>query len=231
MAHASGPPRDPTPAELLEGVEKLIQKRVHEMAPHLDDRERADAAQSAREEAWKAAQRYRKSFGTRFTSYAVPYITGGVAKYLRGETRQTKVVEQARQAGSNYLAEEPDTFDLMYDDDAALEHRLESLAERLVLAMYTGLSAGPPDPEAAAEQKRERPLAAQIVAAALAQATPLEQAIKTIQYDQGGTMADVKAATGASESTIRRHHDAWLAGLRKLLEAAGIDAPPDTEGT
>lgn len=223
----STPPPDRTPEQLLASVEPLIHRRIQEMAPHLTQRERDDAAQEARKEAWIAALRYRASYGTRFTSYAVPYITGGIATYLRGETKQSRIVQQLRRLGAEYLAEEPDDFDLFHDSDEQLGARLQATVNGHIMAMVLAMGIAPPDPEASVVEEADRAFASRLVDAVVATAPAPQQAIVELRYRQGRPMKDVEAATGRSERSLRRDHDELLAALRAALEAAGITEPPE----
>jgi len=224
----SAPP-EPLPADLLASIEKLIQTRVTQMAPHLGEHERQDALQAARKEGWIAATRYDRSYGTRFSTFAVPHITGGIAGYLRGEVRQTKLKQRMWRLSAGYLAEEPDDFDVMYDDDATLAGRLQVAANRHVAAMALGLAQSPADPEEAASERRDRAIAAPIVARVLEQATPEQHAIVTLRYGEGRSMKDIAAATGKPARTLRWHHDKLLDALHAAIVAAGLDEPPGEE--
>lgn len=216
-----------TPEQLLASVEALVHRRIHEMAPHLTPTEREDAAQCARREAWLAAQRYDTAYGTRFTTYAGSYITGGIAAYLRGETRQTKVAEQIRRAGTGYLAEEPDDFDILLDTDEQLAGRLDAIVNRQVTAMLFGMGTAPADPESTVAEERDRRLAAELVERGVAAARPEQRAIVDIWYRQGRPIRDVAAATGRSERSLRRDHEELLDRLHAKLAAAGITELPE----
>lgn len=223
------PPPERSPEQLLASVEKLIHKRVQEMAPQLADHERQDASQMARKEAWIAALRYRASYGTRFTTFAVPYITGGIAAYLRGEVKQTNIKRRMRSLGAEYLAEEPDDFNVIYDDDATLAARLQIVANRHAAAMVLGLSQVPADPEEALAESKDRKVAARIASRVIAQATPSQKIIVRMRYGEGRPMKEIAVATGTPERTLRLHHEKLLDALHEKMEAAGITEPPDAE--
>lgn len=215
-----------SPQDLLASVEALVHKRVNEMAPHLSERERADAVQSARAEAWQAALRYEPAYGTRFTSYAASYITGGIASYLRGETRQTKVKRHLAQAGMANMAETSDRFDLFADTDEEIGSKLAEVVERQLAAQMIGIGTAPPDPEASVMEEHDRRVAADVVERALVDATPGQRAIVEMWYRHGQPLRDVAAATGRSERSLRRDHDDLLDKLRMRLKAAGITKLP-----
>jgi RNA polymerase sporulation-specific sigma factor len=230
MKPPTAPPLAPAPEQLVASVEKLIHQRIQEMAPHLTGQERQDAEQSAREQAWIAAQRYRRSYGTRFTTYAVPYITGGIATYLRGEVRQTKIKQAIRGQGIEYLAEEPDDFDLFHDTDEQLGARLQTAADRQVLAMLLAMGTAPADPESSVAEENDRALARRLVDEVVAAAPASQRAIRELRYRQGRPMKDVEAATGRDERTLRRDHNDLLHALRSRLEAEGITEKPEPAG-
>lgn len=229
MNRPSTPPPDRTPVQLLASVEALVHRRVQDMAPHLTEREREDAVQSARTEVWVAAQRYRTSYGTRFTTYAMPYITGGVAAYLRGETRQTKVIQHIRRHGAGYLAQEPDDFDLFHDTDEQIGARLQAAADRHVMAMVLAMGTAPADPESSVAEEADRVLAHRLVGEVVAKAPPVQQAYVEIWYRQGRPLRDVEAETGRSERSLRRDHDDLLHKLRGRLAAEDITELPEEE--
>lgn len=219
-------PSQRTPAQLLASIEALLQKRITEMAPHLHEHERRDAAQSARAEAWVAAQRYEPTYGTRFTSYVLPFLTGGIATYLRGETRQTKVAQHLGHAGMTRLAEEPDDFDLFHDTDEQLKGKLDELVQRQLAATALGLATAPADPESTLAEEQDRRIAAEILARGEAEATSAQRALVALWYREGRPLREVVEATGRSERSLRRDHDELLDGFHHKLVAAGITAPP-----
>ncbi len=229
MNRPSTPPPERTPAQLAASVEPLIHRRIQEMAPHLTQQEREDAAQSARAEAWIAAQRYRTSYGTRFTTYAVPYITGGVAAYLRGEVKQTRVIEQIRRRGAGHLAQEPDDFDLFHDTDEQIRARLQAAANDHVMAMVLAMGTAPADPESSVAEEGDRVLANRLVGEVVAKAPPVQQAYVEIWYRQGRPLKDVEAETGRSERSLRRDHEELIDKLRRRLAAVGITELPEEE--
>jgi RNA polymerase sigma factor (sigma-70 family) len=226
---ATKSPRERTPEQLLGSVEQLIQSRVRDMAPHLFGAERDDAAQSARVEAWVAANRYSTAYGARYSTYVTPYITGAIASYLRGEVKQADIRRRARRLGGEYLAEEPDDFDLFYDDDARLAGRLQTAADRIVAAMVCGLGGAPPLPGEAGMEKQERTLAAQAVEAALVKASPIQRKIFEDRYRQNRPMKDIADEVKMPERTLRWHHEKLMDLLRDEMAAAGITELPEDE--
>lgn len=226
---ATKPPRERTPEQLLGSVERLIQSRVCEMAPHLYGPERDDAAQSARVEAWVAANRYSTAYGARFSTYVTPFITGAIASYLRGEVKQADIRRRARRLGCEYLAEEADDFDLFYDDDAKIAARLQTASDRIVAAMFCGLGGAPPLPGEAGIEKEERTIAARAVEAALLKVSPIQRKIFEDRYRQNRPMKDIAAEAGMPERTLRWHHEKLMDLLRDEMTAAGITELPEDE--
>src|SRR5262249_38846174 len=102
---------------LVTSVLRLIERKVTELAPWATDDVREDLVGAARVGATVAAARFESSHGTRFTSYATPYICGAIKNYLIAEAREWGLLEQAASfSGREYMAEQSDTFKVLWDD-------------------------------------------------------------------------------------------------------------------
>lgn len=222
-------PPDRTPEQLLKSVEKLVQARVSAMAPHLSGPERDDALQSARVEVWTAANRYSTSYGTRFSTYAMPYITHGIADYLAREVKQASIRSRARRLGGEYLAEEPDDFNLTYDDDSKIAARLQTTSDRLVSAMVCGLGGAPPLPGESEGEREERVVAMQVLERVLSRAAPVQRKICEDRYRKNRPMKDIAEEIEMPARTLRWHHDKLLDLLREAMAAAGITELPEDD--
>ena len=126
---------------LVLSVLRLIERKVNDLAPWARAEEREDLVGAARVGATLAATRFSSSYGARFTSYATPYICGAIKDHLTSERRQRGALFHAASlSGREFMAEQSDTFKVLWDDAETNRGKLETLAERLLAAMFAGVA-------------------------------------------------------------------------------------------
>jgi RNA polymerase sigma factor (sigma-70 family) len=224
-------PASPLTAErqaLVTGVLRLIERKVTELAPWASGVVREDLVGAARMGATVAAARFSSSYGTRFTSYATPYICGAIKNHLTAERRQRLVLrEAAGLAGREFMAEQPDDFKVIWDDRETNLRKLETLAERLFAAMMAGVAgAAVATPEEAVLELGAEERAVAIVHQAVSASPGIERRIYTMRYEEGHALVAIAAALGVAERTVRRHHEALLDRITALLHEGGITELP-----
>lgn len=216
--------------DLVVGVSRLIERKVRDLAPWAHGEEREDIVGAARVGASLAASRFSTSHGTRFTSYATPYICGAIVDHIRAESRQRGILFRAASlSGREFMAEQSDTFKVLWDDAATNRGRLETLAERLLAAMFAGVAGGAlASPEEVVANEGDAERAVKIVREAVAQDPEIERRIYAMRYVERQTLVAIAKALAVDESTVRRHHEALLDRIAALLHAAGITEEPET---
>lgn len=173
-----------------------------------------------------AARKFDSSLPVRFSSYAVPWIRGGMTDVLRKESRYSRLVQAGRLAAREYLAEASDRIGIPLEDDEETWTRFEALAARLVGAMVVGMCSELPEPEEAPEERMAYEQARCVMQAALKTLSAQESALLSLRFVQQQTHAEIANKMGADARTVRRHLDALLDKLRLKLAEVGITEAP-----
>ena len=229
----SGDVKELTPKgrqDLVLGVLRLIERKVHDLAPWARNEDREDLISVAGVGASLAASRFSISHGTRFTTYATPYICGAIKDHLAAERRQRGTLFQAASlSGREFMAEQSDTFKVIWDDTETNRGKLENLAERLLAAMFAGVAgAALANPEEVALGQGGMEAAVEIVREAVARSPEMERRIYTMRYEEQQTLVAIAEVLAVDESTVRRHHEALLDRIAALLHEAEITEEPET---
>ena len=173
-----------------------------------------------------AARRFDPSLPTRFSSYVVPWIRGGMTDVLRKEARYSRLIQAGRLAAREYLAEASDRIGVPLEDDEETLTRFEALASRLISAMVVGMCSEMPEPEEPPEERVAFEEARRAMQAALARLSKAESALLSLRFVQQRTHGEIGKEMGADARTVRRHLDALLDKLRLRLAEAGITEAP-----
>lgn len=218
--------------DLVVSVLRLVERKVNELAPWARGAAREDLVGAARVGASLAASRFASSYGTRFTSYATPYICGAIKDHLKAEKRQRGLLFQAASlSGREFMAEQPDTFKVIWDDAETNRARLETLADRLLAAMFAGVAgAALATPEEVVVEEDSAARAVAIIREAVSKSPEIERRIYAMRYEERQTLVAIAGSLGVDEKTIRRHHEALLDRIAALLHEAGITEVPETDG-
>jgi RNA polymerase sigma factor (sigma-70 family) len=173
-----------------------------------------------------AARRFDPSLPTRFSSYVVPWIRGGMTDVLRKEARYSRLIQAGRLAAREYLAEASDRIGVPLEDDEETLTRFEALASRLISAMVVGMCSEMPEPEEPPEERVAFEEARRAMQAALTRLSKAESALLSLRFVQQRTHREIGKEMGADARTVRRHLDALLDKLRLRLAEAGITEAP-----
>jgi RNA polymerase sigma factor (sigma-70 family) len=212
--------------KLVLSVQRLVESEVHALARSARDAERKDLVARGHLGAMLAAMRYEPSMETRFSTYATTWIRGEIWAALREEERQSALARAAFAASRDYLAEEPDSFDVVWDSEEVNGARLDRLAERAVAARVLGMGSEPLTPEDALSEREAHANAMKLVRAALAKMTTEEQALVALRFGQQRELSDLVRELGMNERTARRHLEKVLDKLHAVLVEHGITEAP-----
>ena len=178
----------------------------------------------------KALQSFDEGYGTRFSTYAVPKISGEIRRFLRDDgpvklsrsvKERSQLIRSAREALTQRLGREPRLSELSEETGLKPEEIAETdLATEEVLSLQqslgeegTALQDMVFDPEA--EEKRLDSLALREAVAAL---TAKERSVIALRYFRGLTQAASAKVLGVSQVQISRLERRALQNLRKSLQ-------------
>ena len=178
----------------------------------------------------KAMQSFDEAFGTRFSTYAVPKISGEIRRFLRDDgpvklSRSIKerslVIRSAREdltqrlgreprlselsAETGYLPEEIADAELATEEVASLQQNMGEDGLRLQDIVF--------DPEA-----EERDLDFLTLREAVAQLPKREKAVIDLRYFRGLTQTAAAKLLGVSQVQVSRLEGRALQNLRKSLQ-------------
>lgn len=178
----------------------------------------------------KALQTFDEAYGTRFSTYAVPKISGEIRRFLRDDgpvklSRSIKerslLIRSAREALAQRLGREPRLSELSAETGLLPEEIAETeLATEEVASLHQTLGEDGAelqdvifDPEA-----EEKSLDSLALREALAQLPERERAVIGLRYYRGLTQAASAKILGVSQVQISRLERRALEALRKSLQ-------------
>lgn len=182
-------------------VERLVQMRVSAKLPWAKEpHQREEPAAAGRYGAALAAQRFQPRYGTRFSSYAILWIDGEITRWIEGEVAQSELKRHAAAVACEYLAEEPDTFEVACDEPPVTRAGVHGLARRFLGCLFAGVAMGPPDPEQAAISAERRAK----VREALERLDEGKRVVFEMKCVQGLKLGEIMDALDISDRTARR---------------------------
>ena len=209
---------------LVLSVQRLTLRLVASVARSAAPDVRADLVQAGQLGALQASKTYdEKAYGTRFSSYATPWITYAILACLRREKRQQTLKHMV---AARFLAEESDQFNVIYDTKDMNCQRLQRLSDQLVAARVAGIGMAELDPEQALIDEESRRNAHSIVREARTQMTAEAREILTAYYGEDTTLTSLAQARGVPMITVRRMHKKALDEIRAVLLEHGIEGAP-----
>ncbi len=209
----------PEQQALVISVERMVHQVVNELVPWAKTPEQREEPLSAgRWGAARAARRYRSSYGTRFTSYAGVWIAGAVRRWMRAEAKESAKKKQAAMLAGEYLAEEPDTFNVVRDEPRVNRGRAHDATGRVIAALFAGVTVGPMSPEEAALAAERRA----VVDEALAGLEPGKREAFERRFLQGQPLKEIVDGLGVADRTARRWIEDALDAISAAVRAKGL---------
>lgn len=214
---------------LVVEVRGLVVAEAHRLAPNARPVLREELYGHGMLMAAMAARKYDPSLPAQFSSYAVPWIRGGMTDVLRKEARYSRLIQAGRLAAREYLAEGIDRIGVPLEDDDESLARFDALAARLIAAMVVGTCSELPEPEEGPEERVAYEQARREMLAAIKRLSKEESALLSLRFVQQRTHAEIAKEMGVDARTVRRHLEALLDKLRLKLAEAGITEAPRGE--
>lgn len=205
--------------------QKIAEKRVEYFSARyrglLDDDEVAALANVGLIE---AARSFDESLGS-FESYCRCRVDWAILDGVRAEAPHARVSRTARKAAAGLLAFYRDDFNVLTHSQDEVKHRLAKLSDDVLAAAFLGMadelkrgSGGEEEPI----DREEYAHAMETLAAATAQLRPKQRRLLQLVYEEKHTFTEIQGILGLGYNTVRRHHDALLADLRKALVSRGV---------
>jgi RNA polymerase sigma factor (sigma-70 family) len=206
---------------LVRSVERLVHLRVNVKVPWAKEPwQREEPVAAGRCGAGLAAQRFEARYGFRFSSYALPWIDGEIRRWIEAEEEQGEIKRQAAEHAREYLAEEPDNFDVSGHEPPEARAGVHDVARRYLGALFAGLALGPADPEEAYAAAERRAL----VRGVLDRLDPGKRAAFEMRFFEGRKLGEIMDALEVCERTVRRWLDEALAAVLEAVRA--LDEAP-----
>ena len=178
----------------------------------------------------KALQTFDTSYGTRFSTYAVPKISGEIRRFLRDDgpvkvsrslRERALVIRTARDRLEQQLGREPRLSELSAETGLQPEEIAEAdtVMNDVCSLQQTAEEDGPPlqdlisDP--ASEERLLDHLSLRLAVAAL---QPRERAVIDLRYRRGLTQAAAAKILGVSQVQVSRLERRALEELRRIME-------------
>lgn len=187
----------------------------------------------------EAARTYRDELGL-FTDFARRRVDGAILDGVRAEAPHARASRAAHRAAASLLSLYRDDFSAIGHDKAELARRFEKMSDDVLTAAFLGAAEEArrgPGGEGAGEEsvilREEHARALALLDAAMEKLPTMQRQIVALVYREQRSMTELPERLGVSYATVRRHHEAALAGLRRRLEAAGVmrsPAPRDDAG-
>jgi RNA polymerase sigma factor (sigma-70 family) len=182
----------------------------------------------------EAARTYRDELGL-FTDFARRRVDGAILDGVRAEAPHARASRAAHRAAASLLGLYRDDFNAIGHDKAELERRFEKMSDDVLTAAFLGAvedakrgpgGEGEGEGEESVILREEHARALAMLDAAMAKLPSMQRQILAHVYRDQRTMTELPEVLGISYVTVRRHHEAALAGLRKRLEAMGVMRSP-----
>lgn len=181
----------------------------------------------------EAARTYRDELGL-FTDYARRRVDGAILDGVRAEAPHACASRAASRAAASWLSHYRDDFNAIGHDQAERARRLEKLSDDVLTVAFLGAvedaKRGPGGEDQGEEavivrEERERSLAT--IEDAVEKLPSMQRRVFLLVYREHRPMTELPEVLDISYATVRRHHSAAIACLRRRLEAAGVTrAPP-----
>lgn len=175
-----------------------------------------------------AARTYREELGL-FEDFARRRVDGAILDGVRAEAPHARASRAAHRAAASLLQHYRDDFNALTHGPEELGKRLEKFCDDVLSAAFLGMAeeaARGTGGEAELILREEYALALAALSAATKELPTTQQRILVLVYQEKRTLLDLPELLGVSYSTVRRQHEAALAGLRKRMEALGVLRAP-----
>jgi RNA polymerase sigma factor (sigma-70 family) len=228
---------DPGQLPVLTLVQHLLVRRALSLVDELaaDEHERyrglieLDDLRSAGKLAlYSAAARFDEDFRVDFEQFARWHVYGAMIKAVRDEARHARVKRAARQTMARMLAYYTDDYDLVRDDDAELQRRLDKFCDNLAGVMFAGgieeVTRRRPDVAYAEREEYARAIA--MLQEVVSDLDEPEERMLTLLFREELTLHEVAERLGISYQAAWLRNTRLLRRLRDKLTSLGLAQAP-----
>jgi RNA polymerase sigma factor (sigma-70 family) len=228
---------DPGQLPVLTLVQHLLVRRalslVDELARDEHDRYRGlidldDLRSTGKLALYAAAVRFDEAFGVDFEQFARWGVYGAMIKAVRHEARHARVKRAARHTMARMLAYYTDDYDLIRDDDAELQRRLDKFCDNLAGVMFAGgieeVTRRRPDVVFAEREEYARAIA--MLQEAVSDLEEPEERMLTLLFREELTLHEVADHLGISYQAAWCRNTRLLKRLRDKLTRLGLTQAP-----
>lgn len=187
----------------------------------------------------EAARTYRDELGL-FTDFARRRVDGAILDGVRAEASHARASRAAHRSAAHLLSEYRDDFSAVGHDHAEISRRFEKMSDDVLTAAFLGAVeeakrgsgglGGEGEGEEGVILREEHARVLALLDATTAKLPSMQRQILALVYRDQRPMTELSEVLGISYATVRRHHEAALAGLRKRLEALGVMRSPTPRG-
>jgi RNA polymerase sigma factor for flagellar operon FliA len=232
---------DPGQLPVLTLVQHLLVRRalslVDELARDEHDRYRGlidldDLRSAGKLALYAAAVRFDDAFGVDFEQFARWRVYGAMIKAVRDEAIHARVKRAARHTMARMLAYYTDDYDLIRDDDAELQRRLDKFCDNLAGVMFAGgieeVTRRRPDVVFAEREEYARAIG--MLQEVVSDLDEPEERMLTLLFREELTLHEVADHLGISYQAAWRRNTRLLKRLRDKLTRLGLTQAPAPVG-
>jgi len=177
---------------------------------------------------YAAVIRFDDAFGVDFDQFARWYVYGAMLKAVRHEARHARVKRAARHTMARLLAYYTDDYNLIRDDDAELQRRLDKFCDNLAAVMFAGgvEEATRRRPDVACTEREEYAGAIAMLQEVVADLDEPEERMLTLLFREELTLHEVASRLSISYQATWLRNTRLLKRLRDKLSQMGLTRAP-----
>lgn len=181
---------------------------------------------------YAASARFDEAFGVDFEQFARWRVYGAMLRAVRHEAIHARVKRAARHTMARLLAYYTDDYDLIRDDDAELQRRLDKFCDNLAGVMFAGgieeVTRRRPDVAYAEREEYARAIA--LLQEVVADLDEPEERMLTLLFREELTLHEVADRLGISYQAAWCRNTRLLKRLRDKLARLGLIQAPEPIG-
>ena len=177
---------------------------------------------------YAAVVRFDEAFRVDFDQFARWRVYGAMIKAVRHEARHARVKRVARHTMARLLAYYTDDFNLIRDDDAELQRRLDKFCDNLACVMFAGgiEEVTRRRPDVAFEERAEYARAIAMLQEVVSDLDEPEERMLTLLFREELTLHEVADRLGISYQAAWCRNTRLLKRLRDNLTRLGLAQAP-----
>jgi RNA polymerase sigma factor for flagellar operon FliA len=232
---------DPGQPPVLTVVQHLLVRRALPLVEELAKDEHAryrglveldDLRSAGKLALYAAALRFDEAFGVDFEQFARWRVYGALLRAVRHEAVHARVKRAARHTMARLLAYYTDDYDLIRDDDAELQRRLDKFCDNLAGVMFAGgiEEVTRRQPDVAYVEREEYARAIAMLQEVVADLDAPEERMLTLLFREELSLHEVAERLGISYQAAWCRNTRLLKRLRDKLARLGLSQAPEPIG-